>query len=124
LLFARPSQLPILRALQDSQEGMSGRAIAREAGINHQACAQALRHLESLGLVRRLGTGRTQLMRLNFSHHLVKELILPLLQKEREISCRTSGVKSPNSSRTRLWRSLSLEASHEARTFPVATWIS
>lgn len=85
LLFASPSHLAILRALQDNLEGMSGRAVARQAGINHQACALALHRLESLGLIRRLGAGRTQLVRLNFEHYLIKELILPLLRKEREL---------------------------------------
>lgn len=84
-LFSRPSHVGILRALQDNQEGMSGRAIAREARINHQVCALALRHLESLGLLVRQGTGRTQLIRLNFENYFLKELILPLLKKEREL---------------------------------------
>jgi predicted nucleotidyltransferase len=85
LLFARPSQLAALRVLQDSREGMSGRAIARQARVNHQACAVALRRLEEINLIQRIGAGRTQLIRLNFDHHLVKELILPLLRKEREL---------------------------------------
>lgn len=75
----------ILRALQDNREGMSGREVARQAGINHQACALALRRLEGLGVIQRLGNGRTQLVRLNFEHHLIKELILPLLRKERDL---------------------------------------
>ena len=83
-LFSRASHMAILRVLQDNREGMSGRAIAREAGINHQACALALRHLEGLGLLQRQGQGRTQLLRLNFDNYLVKELILPLLKKERD----------------------------------------
>jgi len=77
--------MAILRALQDNLEGMSGRAVARQAGINHQACALALRRLESLGLIQRQGDGRTQLVRLNFEHYLIKELILPLLRKERDL---------------------------------------
>lgn len=81
--------MAILRALQDSREGMSGRAVARQAHINHQACALALRNLESLGLIQRQGAGRTQLVRLNFDNHLVKELILPLLRKERDLVSQT-----------------------------------
>ena len=84
-LFSSSSHLAILRALQDNREGMSGRAIAREAKINHQSCALALRHLESLGLLQRQGTGRTQLIHLNFDNYLVKEIVLPLLKKEREL---------------------------------------
>src|SRR5690348_100789 len=84
-LFSRPSHIAILRALQDSREGMSGRAVARQARINHQACAMALRYLESMGLVQRQGAARTQLVRLSFDNHLVKELVLPVLKKEREL---------------------------------------
>jgi predicted nucleotidyltransferase len=76
--------MAILRVLQDNREGMSGRAIAREAGINHQVCAQALRHLEGLGLLQRQGQGRTQLIRFHFDNYLVKELIFPLLKRERD----------------------------------------
>ena len=83
-LFSRSSHMAILRVLQDNREGMSGRAIAREAGINHQACALALHYLERLGLLQRQGQARTQLIRLNFANYLVKEMILPLLKKERD----------------------------------------
>ena len=85
VLFSVSSHLAILRALQRSREGMSGRAIAREAGMNHQACALALRKLEAIGVVKRQGTGRTQLVRLNFDNYLIKELVLPLLRKENEL---------------------------------------
>ena len=61
---------------------MSARGVAREAGVNHQACAVALRKLEQLGAVSRMGSGRTQLLRLNVESYLVLDLILPLLRKE------------------------------------------
>ena len=63
---------------------MSARGVAREAGVNHQACAVALRKLEQLGAVSRMGSGRTQLLRLNVESYLVSGLILPLLLKERQ----------------------------------------
>jgi predicted nucleotidyltransferase len=81
-VFAAPSQLAVLRALKDSAEGMSGRAAARAAGINHQACKQALDRLEALGLVVRQGSGYTQLLRLNFEHALVEGVLLPLFKAE------------------------------------------
>ena len=81
-LFSVSTNMPILRALKDSREGMSGRAIARGARINHQACAVALKGLESIGVLQRQGSGKTQLVRLNFDNHLVKEIVLPLLEKE------------------------------------------
>ena len=84
-VFSRPSHLAVLRALKDSREGMSGRAVAREAGVNHQAGAVAIRSLEAMGLVQRLGSGHTQMIHLNFDHHLVAELILPLLRREGDL---------------------------------------
>jgi predicted nucleotidyltransferase len=84
-LFSNSSHIAILHALQDVQQGISGRAIARQAGINHQACAVALKNLESLGVLERQGSGRTQLVRLNFDSHLVKDLVLPLLSGEKDL---------------------------------------
>ena len=83
-LFSVRSHIAILRALQNTKEGMSARGVARAAGVNHQACAVALRKLEQLGAVSRMGSGRTQLLRLNRESHLVSDLILPLLRKERQ----------------------------------------
>jgi predicted nucleotidyltransferase len=81
-LFSVSTHMPILRALKDSREGMSGRAIARRAEINHQACAVAIRNLEFIGVLQRQGSGKTQLVRLNSDSHLVREIVLPLLEKE------------------------------------------
>jgi predicted nucleotidyltransferase len=75
----------VLRALQDSKEGMSGRAVARAANINHQACANAIRNLEMLGILHRQGAGQSQLVKLNRDNTVVQELLIPLLKKEREL---------------------------------------
>lgn len=83
-IFSAPSNVALLRALKDSGEGMSGRAAARAAGINHQACRQALDRLEGIGVIRRQGSGHTQLVRLNFNHVLVKDALLPLFQAEKD----------------------------------------
>ena len=84
-VFVAASHVAVCRALQDTAEGMSGRQVARQAGINHQTCAMALRRLEDLGIVRRQGSGQTQLFQLNRENLLVRDLLLPLLQKERKI---------------------------------------
>ncbi len=52
ILSAR-SQIAVLRVLLDSAHGLTGREIARQAGMNHQACIEALSRLETLGLLRR-----------------------------------------------------------------------
>ena len=84
-VFAVPSHLAVLRALLDAAEGMSGRQTARLAGINHQTCAVTLGRLEELGLVRRQGSGQTQLFQLHRAHLLVRDLLIPLLKQEREV---------------------------------------
>ncbi|MCB4756436.1 MAG: nucleotidyltransferase domain-containing protein [Elusimicrobia bacterium] len=84
-VFSASSHIAILHALQHRREGMSGRAIAREARLNHQACAVASRNLESMGLLRRSGAGHTQLVALNFDNYLIRELLLPLFRKERDL---------------------------------------
>ena len=84
-VFAAPSHLAVCRALLDTAEGMSGRQVARQAGINHQTCAVALGRLEELGVVRRQGSGQSQLFQLSRENLLVRDLLIPLLRKEREI---------------------------------------
>ncbi len=84
-VFVAASHIGVCRALLDSAEGMSGRQVARLAGINHQTCAVALGRLEEVGVVGRQGSGRTQLFRLNRENLLVQDLLIPLLQKEREV---------------------------------------
>lgn len=85
-VFSAPSHLAILRSLADNAEGMSGREVARQAGINHQACAKGLARLERIGIVIRQGGRRLFLFRLNRDHILVRETLLPLLKKERQFS--------------------------------------
>jgi predicted nucleotidyltransferase len=84
-VFAAPSHLAVCRALLDTAEGMSGRRVAREARVNHQTCSVALGRLEEVGVVRRQGSGQSQLFRLNRENLLVRDLLIPLLRKEREV---------------------------------------
>ncbi|MFC1522882.1 nucleotidyltransferase domain-containing protein [Elusimicrobiota bacterium] len=84
-VFASSGNIAILRVLQDNREGMSGRAIAKEAGINHQACAVALKKLEAIGIIKRRGSGKTQLIRINFDHFLAEELVLAALRREKDM---------------------------------------
>lgn len=87
-ILSHPSSVPVLRALKDSKEGMSGRAVAREADINHQTCALAIIRLEALGVLRRRGSGKTQLISLNTANFIVRDLLLPLFRGEQELAAR------------------------------------
>jgi hypothetical protein len=61
---------------------LSGRALARQADINHQGAANALAALEALGLVERRPAGRSDQWRLDRRRWLVSELLLPLFERE------------------------------------------
>jgi predicted nucleotidyltransferase len=78
------SQIAVLRAMQDSKIGLSGREISRLAGISPKACLQALTNLENLSIVFRQRGGRDHFFSLNREHLLVKEGILTLLNIERD----------------------------------------
>ena len=76
------SRVAVLRVLRAGGEGLSGREIARSAGINHQAAAQALAGLAALGLLERRAWGAKVLWRLDRRRWLVSEMLLPMLKKE------------------------------------------
>jgi predicted nucleotidyltransferase len=83
VVFAAPSHLALVRVLAETPHGASGRELARLAGLSHQASNDALARLEALGLVRRVGRGRTFLFTLNAEHALFTRLLRPLLEAER-----------------------------------------
>jgi len=91
ILSAR-SQIAVLRVLLDSAHGLTGREIARQAGMNHQACIEALSRLEVLGLLRRQRGGRAHLFTLNREHELIARGIVPLLRFERRFEERLKDV--------------------------------
>ncbi len=84
-VLAAPSHLAILRVLSETPQGASGRELARLAGLSHQASNNALTRLETMGLVRRVGRGRTFLYTLNTDHALFARLLRPLLEGERAV---------------------------------------
>jgi len=84
IVLSVPSHISILRVLKDVKEGLSGREIARRAGLNHQTTAASLARLENRGVIRRLGAGRNQLFRLNRDNVLVNKVLLPMLAGEQK----------------------------------------
>jgi len=81
-VLSAPSRLSVLRALFRAKAPLSGRAVARLAGINHQGAAVALAGLAKLGLVERRPAGRSDQWRLDRRRWLMSELLLPLLERE------------------------------------------
>jgi len=83
IVFSTWSHIAVLRVLQDTAVGMTGREIARLAGMNHRSCLKALSTLEGIAVVNRQMGGRDHLFSLNRGHLLVVQGILPLLKLER-----------------------------------------
>lgn len=83
-VFFRWSNLAVLRALEKYAIGISGREVARVAGITVKNCFTALTDFENIKIVNRVRGGRDHLFTLNREHFLVSEAIIPLLKVESE----------------------------------------
>jgi len=82
-VFSTWSNIAVMRALRFSQDGMTGRAIAKAAGMSPRAGHAALTHLEGLGLIKRI-RGRDHIFTLNRGNVLVSNSILVLFESEDE----------------------------------------
>ncbi|MCR4295994.1 MAG: MarR family transcriptional regulator [Elusimicrobia bacterium] len=91
-VLSAPSRLAVLRALFRARAPLSGRALARLAGINHQGASTALAGLEKLGLVARRPAGRSDQWRLDRRRWLIAELLLPLFEREAELADAVAGA--------------------------------
>lgn len=83
-LFSTWSNIAIMRALENYAVGISGREVARIAGITPKNCLITLSFLEDMGIVIRVRGGREHLFTLNREHFLVKDVLLPALAAERK----------------------------------------
>lgn len=81
-IFSRWSNVAVLRALNKYAIGISGREVARIAGISAKNCFIALNDLEDLGIVTRVRGGRDHLFSLNRNHFIVIQGIIPLFEIE------------------------------------------
>ncbi len=83
-VFRSWSNVAVLRALQDTAVGFSGRQVARIAGMSIRSALQALTSLENLGIVRRQRGGRDHIFTINRNHYLVEKGIVPLFIVEQK----------------------------------------
>jgi predicted nucleotidyltransferase len=86
------SHIRIVRTLQDTAQGFTGREIARSSGLTHRTCLQTLTKLEDLSVVQRQRGGRDHIFKLNRKHVIVSEGLLPLLELERKLVVRLEQV--------------------------------
>jgi predicted nucleotidyltransferase len=85
VIFGAPSHVALLRTLARSGTGMTGREVARAAGVAQQSATDGLARLERTGVVKSIPAGRAYLYTLNRELKIVREGIFPLLEKEGEI---------------------------------------
>lgn len=81
-LFSNVTRVAVLRVLATEEGSMSGRAIGRMAGVNHQAAANALEALRELGVVQRSGEGRETGWSLARRSYLGKSVIEAVFRQE------------------------------------------
>jgi predicted nucleotidyltransferase len=84
-IFRSWSHVAVLRALLDSTSGCTGNEVARISGMQPRSALKALTALETMCIVRRQRGGRDHLFTLNRDHVLVREVILPMLERERDL---------------------------------------
>lgn len=82
-VFSAKSSISILRAIQNTKTGLSGREVSRLAGLSARSAIITLTSLENLGIINKIRGGREHTFSLNREHYLVKNGILPVLEVER-----------------------------------------
>ncbi len=85
-VFATWSNIAVLRVLKEVKIGLSGREIAKQAGISAPTSLDALSSLENLNIVSRQRGGREHFFYLNREHYVVKKNIIPMLNAEKKFA--------------------------------------
>jgi len=83
-VFSTWSNIAVLRVLNRVKIGLSGREIAKQAGMSAPSCLKALSTLENLNIVLHLRGGRDHFFSLNRDHFIAEKIITPLLAQERK----------------------------------------
>jgi repressor of nif and glnA expression len=76
------SKIDILRVLTKAEDPLTGRRIAMLGGISGRSCQLSLQALTEAGVLVRKVVGRAHTYTLDHSHHLVKEVVIPLFETE------------------------------------------
>ncbi len=83
VLASRP-KLRLLRYLATHEGVITGRALARAAGVEAKRAAEALADLVNAGLVQRRRAGRAFLYAINRNSYVVDQILLPAFLNERD----------------------------------------
>lgn len=83
-IFARKSNIKIIRALKNYNIGISGREVARNSNLTAKNAFKTLTHLEELGIINRTRGNKEHLFTLNRDSFIVAKILLPVLDAEIE----------------------------------------
>ncbi|MFA6980238.1 MAG: nucleotidyltransferase domain-containing protein [Ignavibacteriaceae bacterium] len=83
-VFSTWSNIAVLRVLNKVKIGLSGREIAKQAGMSAPSCLEALSSLENFNIVTRQRGGRDHFFNLNREHFLSGKVIVPILNQEKK----------------------------------------
>jgi predicted nucleotidyltransferase len=81
-LLAGTGRIAVLRALASASEPLTGRQVARVAGLSHAGATRVLSRLHDAGLVTRRSVGRAMLHQLVHDDPVVSRLVMPLFHAE------------------------------------------
>jgi len=81
-VFASKPAVRLLRYLVTHPEAVTGRQLARAAGVHHSVAQQALERLTREGFLERRRVGTANLYSLNQNHYIIAEILRPAFLSE------------------------------------------
>lgn len=84
-ILGRKSKVTLLRFMILTGIQGTGRRLAKEVGLDHKTCIDALIDLEASKLVRSRRVGRASFYSLNEGFPILKEVLIPLFNWERDL---------------------------------------
>ncbi len=85
-LFSAPSNISVLRVLNERVIGITGRETARLTNLTHRTALKALTNLEELGIVIRITGGRDHIFTLNRQKYISRKIIRLIFEEENNFS--------------------------------------
>ncbi len=85
-LFSAPSNISVLRVLNERVIGITGRETARLTNLTHRTALKALTNLEELGIVVRITGGRDHIFTLNRQKYISQKIIRLIFEEENNFS--------------------------------------
>ena len=89
-IFSAPSNVTVMRALNERNLGISGREVSRLTGLSLRTVQVCLSNLEKVGIVKRSAGKREHLFLINRQNFLSKKLIKQIFEIERNYNDRSN----------------------------------